>query len=969
VAFANNPISGAIILAAMFVGNPTVAWACLLAGVVGVVFSKILKQPEALISDGVVVFNGILVGCISVAVFPSLTGHDIDAKFWGILTLFLVISCYVDTGLNAIMSPCRVPALSVPFNITAALMLLSLRGGVGLTGTDLPPQSQHHPVNLTTDTNTTETMQQQVQEVEVQWLKVMEGTLLAAGQVYGVGTIDSSILVYLAFLLYSPLLTIFFYMGSVIGTIAGVFLSEAPYTAVYQGLWGYNSLLTSGSMVFFLVPTPSALLAAVVGSVLAVVVQAASSHVFAAMTVPVLSYPFNVATLLLLAISISNTSNENPAPLLWIHNKSFPEKHLFNHIINRPQQQEYINNDPQMMKADYIEILVKISLALESVEKCNYVHNCICMDNFCISDLSSDVKVTLVSFGRSCPAQSFNTSRSNKHCTPFPSPELSQGEKCLTPASDVYSLARVLATTFRGHRIEKAREEEEKREGQEEEEKKREGQEEEEKREGQEEEEEEEKRETASEEKLQEQQKQKKEKEEKSSSQETKVQDVERVDHLDVEKDKEEGECERKNDDNIVEQKKYEDVKVTLVSFGRSCPAQSFNASHSNKHCTPFPSPELSQGEKCLTPASDVYSLARVLTTTFRGHRIGDITRDWADRVLRSRSPQERPKLEELIVVLNQSKQLQLQNTNDLMGSGSLTTTVGIGDEKERAVQKKERKRKKATMDEAHKQSKKKKEEEKDFNETIIERDQWKKQECEESLESYILTLKNNNVTVLKPQQLCSLLETIDSKSNPVKHYAPFPSPELSQGEKCLTPASDVYSLARVLATTFRGHRIEKAREEEEKREGQEEEEKREGQEEEEKREGQEEEEKREGQEEEEEEEKRETASEEKLQEQQKQKKEKEERSGSQETKVQDVEKKKEEGKCESDNLELEKWKRDFKMSLSEESGEEEKPLQLIDKRRSKRVSEDELLSPPKKTRVKEGDDNNNQETGSKSDE
>ncbi|KAK3858569.1 hypothetical protein Pcinc_035255 [Petrolisthes cinctipes] len=351
VAFSNNPISGAMILAAMFVGNPTVAWACLLAGVIGIVFGKVLKQPEALINDGLVSFNGILVGCISVAVFPSLTGHDIDAKFWAILALFLVISSYVDIGLNAIMSPCRIPALSVPFNITAALMLLSLRGGAGLTGTHLP-DPQHDTADLTIDTNTTETMQQE--EEDVQWLKVMEGTLLAAGQVYGVGTIDSSILVYLAFLLFSPLLTIFFYMGSVIGTVAGVFLCEAPYTAVYQGLWGYNSLLTSGAMVYFLVPTPSALLAAVVGSVLAVVVQAASSHIFVAMTVPVLSYPFNVASLLLLAIS---TTTENPA-LLWTPIKTFPEKHLFIHLINRRQQvkktagEKGNNNDVQKTREE-----------------------------------------------------------------------------------------------------------------------------------------------------------------------------------------------------------------------------------------------------------------------------------------------------------------------------------------------------------------------------------------------------------------------------------------------------------------------------------------------------------------------------------------------------------------------------------------------------------------------------------------
>lgn len=116
------------------------------------------------------------------------------------------------------MSPCQLPALSVPFNITAALMLLAMRGGAGLTGTQLPDHPDPKEDDFTVDTNTTTTTEP-LQEVE--WLKVMEGTLLAAGQIYGVGTVDASILVYLGFLLFSPLLTIFFYMGSLIGTVAG----------------------------------------------------------------------------------------------------------------------------------------------------------------------------------------------------------------------------------------------------------------------------------------------------------------------------------------------------------------------------------------------------------------------------------------------------------------------------------------------------------------------------------------------------------------------------------------------------------------------------------------------------------------------------------------------------------------------------------------------------------------------------
>lgn len=68
------------------------------------------------------------------------------------------------------MSPCKLPSLSVPFNITATLMLLAMRGGAGLTGTQLPdsqPDPQEDDFAVDTNTTTTETLQE-----EVEWLKV-----------------------------------------------------------------------------------------------------------------------------------------------------------------------------------------------------------------------------------------------------------------------------------------------------------------------------------------------------------------------------------------------------------------------------------------------------------------------------------------------------------------------------------------------------------------------------------------------------------------------------------------------------------------------------------------------------------------------------------------------------------------------------------------------------------------------------
>ncbi|XP_045129673.1 urea transporter 2-like [Portunus trituberculatus] len=333
VAFANSPLSGLLILAAMFVGNPDVGWACLLAGVIGVIFAKLLNQPEDLLNDGVVVFNGILVACISVAVFPSLSGHQVDSIFWGLLVVMLVVTAYIDKGLNALMAPSKLPALSIPFNIAAVLLLLSLRGSVGMTGTHTPNAvmegngSGDGNVNLTLGDENESLLQLEGNVSEINWLKVAEGTVLAAGQIYGVGTMDSSILVLLGFLVFSPLLTTFFLLGSIIGSTLGAVMSVAPYSEVYAGLWGYNAMLSAGGTVYFLHVTPSSTLAAVICATLAALTQAASLHVFSAMTVPVLSYPFNVATLLILAISKA----PNP-PLLWVTIKTFPEHHIFTHL-------------------------------------------------------------------------------------------------------------------------------------------------------------------------------------------------------------------------------------------------------------------------------------------------------------------------------------------------------------------------------------------------------------------------------------------------------------------------------------------------------------------------------------------------------------------------------------------------------------------------------------------------------------
>lgn len=343
VAFANNPLTGALILIGMFAGNPMVGCAALLAGVVSVICSKLLGAPDGLVCDGVTAFNSVLVGCVCTAVVPDTLGSDVtSALYWLALLGAFVVTCYVDLGLNTLMAPTGLPAQSIAFNVVAAVAMLAARGrlvGYGLhdvndaqVGQDI---GNHLNLNTYNETIAPSVMNGTTESFdsgsEVDWFQVMRGTVLAAGQVYGVGSITPSILIWLGFTAYSPILAVCFYIGSVIGTMMGSVLAPPSLMAdVYAGLWGYNSLLTAGGLSYFLQPSLHMLVAVMIGALMAVVAQAALLPIFLPTQVPVFSYPFNVVITVILAIG-----TQQGTVLTFLADRSYPEKHAFDHYTRR----------------------------------------------------------------------------------------------------------------------------------------------------------------------------------------------------------------------------------------------------------------------------------------------------------------------------------------------------------------------------------------------------------------------------------------------------------------------------------------------------------------------------------------------------------------------------------------------------------------------------------------------------------
>ncbi|XP_056299283.1 urea transporter 2 [Pseudoliparis swirei] len=223
VIFANNPLSGALILATLCWASP---WQGLL-GTLGVLASTltavITGQDSAEVSGGLHGFNGMLVSLL-MGVFSSAG----DWYWWLLLPVCLgsVLCIFLYTGLSPLLDRWDLPVAVFPFNILILLYLLC-------TGPDNP----YFPHYLTTPPGLPEHNGTELMAVEV-----TRGILLGVGQIFACEALGPSLLILGAVLLYSPLLVAHALLGSAVGTLAGLSVA-VRHDSLYSGLSGFNGAL------------------------------------------------------------------------------------------------------------------------------------------------------------------------------------------------------------------------------------------------------------------------------------------------------------------------------------------------------------------------------------------------------------------------------------------------------------------------------------------------------------------------------------------------------------------------------------------------------------------------------------------------------------------------------------------------------------------------------------------------------
>lgn len=244
VIFINNPLTGALLLAAFLLESPWMAVLAVVGTAAANITSRSLGLERSLRHQGIHGFNGALVGCAGAVL--GRAGSIPLAAGW--LLLVLLGSCLSTLMLEGWRRRFHrrgdLPPLTLPFCLVTWLLLL-LTAGLPVA----PPDPAAAPV-----------------------AGILPALLLGLprsfGQVFLCAGLGSGGLVLLATALASPLAAALGLLGAGVAMAGALLLGVAP-AAVAQGLWGYNGVLVAIAVGgIFHAPTRRSLVAAVLAAAL-----------------------------------------------------------------------------------------------------------------------------------------------------------------------------------------------------------------------------------------------------------------------------------------------------------------------------------------------------------------------------------------------------------------------------------------------------------------------------------------------------------------------------------------------------------------------------------------------------------------------------------------------------------------------------------------------------------------------------
>mmetsp|Transcript_8223 Transcript_8223/g.14306 ORF Transcript_8223/g.14306 Transcript_8223/m.14306 type:complete len:790 (+) Transcript_8223:14-2383(+) len=309
VYFQNNPLSGLLILAGMFVQSTRVAVHGILGITAGNLAGQLMGFDKSFLSCGLFGYNSFLVG-LALATFYSPEKHG--GYYWPVAVgavIFAYFSSVLFVMLGKILSPYKTPPFTLPFNISTILFLLAM-GGMNnvemapVRDPDLPSYESEHVSGLSARA-------------------FFAGSIRGVGQVFLANDIISGVLVLVGIMVCSRISAFAAFLGSAIGAAVAA-LVGCNRDAIENGMYGFNPSLTLTSMLMFYVPSIGSISIGIVASIITVFIQLALATSLEPCGLPFMTLPFCLAALAFIVIQ-GTTSNVISVPL---SSMTTPEDHL-----------------------------------------------------------------------------------------------------------------------------------------------------------------------------------------------------------------------------------------------------------------------------------------------------------------------------------------------------------------------------------------------------------------------------------------------------------------------------------------------------------------------------------------------------------------------------------------------------------------------------------------------------------------
>jgi urea transporter len=288
VMFQNNPLTGLIFLAGIFVNSGKLGGFGLLGLATSTFAAYLLGADRTLIRNGLFGFNGILVG-IGLAFFLNYNGLLI-----GYVILGGILSTVAMMAIANIFSVWDMPALTAPFVLTAWLLLFAvllfanLRPGALIA--PAAPDVRVLPPTALRDAATG------AGALGLTPVNMTNALFRGIGEVMFQDKLATGVIFLFAIFVNSRFSALFALLGSALGALTA-WTVGASGIAVFHGLYGFNSVLAAIALggLFFVLTWRSAIYA-LLAALIAALVFAAISVFLAPIGMPALTAPFVLVT-------------------------------------------------------------------------------------------------------------------------------------------------------------------------------------------------------------------------------------------------------------------------------------------------------------------------------------------------------------------------------------------------------------------------------------------------------------------------------------------------------------------------------------------------------------------------------------------------------------------------------------------------------------------------------------------------